>query len=274
MRSRLIVFVFAVAPLFAGTRSVELSAAHGYQSAVQTFPDPIYVGENNYVAATAAQSRLRARFQNFFPASFDLAYQALSVQSGEKTLFGKTYTQGGYFSSFLRAGSHIDAGWIRWHFGFAVLATFSSRARYDTGTTQVLREVAVDTRLSQTYPSGGFTLFPHAPIRFHLVFLDGDANLLYGWLRLQVEYESGSHTISTAIELLNHASFGKGMPNFVQPPGALVFGYEYQFGQAKLGARFGLVLNSTQGFDRAHVEPGDRLLIELAAGYRFPVADN
>ena len=84
-----------------------------------------------------------------------------------------------------------------------------------------------------------------------------------------MEFETGRHTFFPSVELLNHQSFGKGLPNFVQPPGAFVLGYALAFDAARIFTRVGFVLNATQGFESARVRFADRLLIEFGAGYRF-----
>lgn len=261
-------YLLALLPLAAAPRSLKLSAAFVQQKAIETFPDPIYVGENDYIATNAQQLRLSASFYEFFHSPFELSYQALHVASGEEYRFGKTYSMRGYLSSFLKAGSSVDTGFIRWHYGFATLITFSNRT-YRLPDGSMTNEGAVDTRLSQSYPTGGFTLFPLAPIRFRMSFLDGDANLLYGWLRMQAEYETDGHLLSAAVEILNHASFGKGMPNFVQPPTALQIGYSHQLGAARFGGKLGFVFNPTQGFQNARVGLFERLILEFAISYQF-----
>lgn len=255
--------------LQATERAVDVSAAYSLSRAVETFADPLYVGETDYLSSPAQQMRLMAKLENAFPAYLQLAYQGLSVKSITEARGTNTYSIEGYYTSFIHAATAIDSGVFRWHFGFSALLSFASRSFYDGATGRVLNDMAVNTKLSQAYPSGGFTLFPKAPIRFSLLFLNGDANLLYGWLRLQVEFETGRHTFYPSVELLNHQSFGKGLPNFVQPPGAFAFGYAIRFNEARLFSRIGFVLNSTQGFNSARVSFSDRLIFEFGAGYKF-----
>lgn len=270
MRLSRFIFLLAILPtaLFAN-RAVDVSAAYSVGRAVETFADPLYVDEFAYVSSAAHQAKVQAAFHNFFPAYFQIAYQALSVASQSETRSGRIYKLEGYTTSFLQVATAVDSGIFRWHFGFAALLTFGNRNYYDTTTGAVLNSTAVDTRLSQAYPSGGFTLFPKAPIRFSLQFLNGDTNLLYGWLRIQVEFEAGRHLFFPSFELLNHASFGRGLPNFSQPPGAFVLGYGLTFGEMRLFSRLGFVLNATQGFNNSRVAAADRLLFEFGAGYKF-----
>jgi hypothetical protein len=250
-------------------RSVDIQAAYSYARAVETFPDPLFVDEFAYLSSSAQQAKVQAAFHDFFPAYFQIAYQALSVAAQSESRSGKLYSMEGYTTSFLHAATAFDSGIFRWQFGFAALITFGNRNYYDANTGAVLNDTAVNTRLSQAYPSGGFTLFPKAPIRFSLQFLNGDADLVYGWLRIQIELEAGRHTIFPAFELLNHASFGRGLPNFSQPPGAFVLGYGIKFEEFRLFSRLGFVLNATQGFNNAHVTFADRLLFEFGIGYKF-----
>lgn len=255
------------------TRAVEkvteISAAYGASRFVQSFPDPAYVGETDYISTAAQQARVMAKLTGFYVPGLVLAYQGISVGSNTETRLGNTYRISGYYSSYLHASAFADSGFVRWHVGFAALATFMRRTSADPDSGFTSSSAAVDTRMSQAYPSGGFTLFANAPIRFSMIFLNGDANLLYGWLRLQAEFETESHIFAPAFEMLNHASFGKGVPNFVQPPGAFAFGYTYKAGIVRIGARLGFVLNSTQGFDNARVSFADRLLFEFNVGYRW-----
>ncbi len=275
-QARVSVLLFAAAlpalQLNAKDRAAELSAAYGAARFVQSFADPAYVGETDYISAPGQQARVMARLTGFYVPGLLLSYQGLSVGSHSETRLGNTYRINGYFSSYLHASAFADSGFVRWHVGFAALATLARRTSADTsGTTTT--SAAVDTRLSQAYPSGGVTLFPHAPIRFSMIFLNGDANLLYGWLRLQAEFETESHIFAPAFEMLNHASFGKGVPNFVQPPGAFAFGYTYKTDPFRVGGRLGFVLNSTQGFDNARVTFADRLLFEFWVGYRLGLVE-
>lgn len=247
---------------------MEISAAYQHARYVQTFPDALYVGETDYLAGNAAQVRTMARLTGFYIPQLTLAYQALSVSSARELRHNNTYQINGYTSSYLSAMASTDTRILRWHYGFAALVTFGYRNYADESGT-VLSDRAIDTRLSQAYPAGGVTLFAQAPIRFSMVFLSGDANLLYGWLRLQAEFETDNHIFMPAFELLNHASFGKGLPNFVQPPGAFNMGYAYKLGDARIGGRLGFVLNSTQGFENARVSLTDRLLFEFSVHWRL-----
>lgn len=271
-KSILIFFCTALYGVQAAERSVDLSAAYSLSRAVETFADPLYVGETDYLSSPAQQMRLMAKMENIFPTYLQLAYQGLSVKSVTESRGTNSYSVAGYYASFFHASTALDSGVFRWHFGFSALLSFASRSFYDETTGRVLNDMAVNTRLSQAYPSGGFTLFPKAPIRLSLLFLNGDANLLYGWLRLQVEFETGMHTFRSSFELLNHQSFGKGLPNFVQPPGAFVLGYAIRFDETQLFTRVGFVLNSTQGFDSARVSFVDRLIFEFGAGYKFRIS--
>lgn len=255
------------AGLMASGRIVDLSAAYSQTSAVTTFPDPVFVGEEDYVSAAGLQLRLMADFRNFFSVPLRVSYQGLQVESASESAQGNRHNAAGYYASYLHLSTAIDKGLFRWHFGFSALFTTTTRSHFTS--EGVASETAIHTGLSQAYPSGGFTLFPKAPIRISFLFLPGDANLLYGWLRLQAELEIGSHTFSSSLEILNHASFGKGIPNFVQMPGAFVTGYALRFEKARFFTRFGFVLNSTQGFGGARVAIGDRLLFEFGAGYSF-----
>jgi hypothetical protein len=270
----LIMTLLAVPALSAAEKTVDISAAYSFAHAVATFPDPLFVGETDYLSSPAHQVRLMAKMENIFPQYFQIAYQGISVRSVTETRQNNVYRLDGYYSSFLQASSAVDSGILRWHFGFAALMTLSTRSVYDTTSGTIISEPAIDTRLSQAYPSGGFTLFPKAPIRFSMTFLNGDANLLYGWLRLQVEFEFGDHTIFPSVEVLNHASFGKGLPNFVQPPGAFVVGYAMKFGRSRIFTRLGFVLNSTQGFESTRVNFFDRLIFEFGAGHTFRYGEN
>lgn len=270
----LIFFCTAVSGVHAQERSVDISAAYSLARAVETFADPLYVGETDYLASSAQQMRLMAKMENIFPGFFQLAYQGLSVKSITESRGTNTYSIEGYYASFIHASTAIDSGVFRWHFGFSALLSFASRSFYDEATGRVLNDTAVNTRLSQAYPSGGFTLFPKAPIRFSMFFLNADANLLYGWLRLQVEFEAGIHTFRSSFELLNHQSFGKGLPNFVQPPGAFAIGYGIRLDATQLFTRVGFVLNSTQGFDSARVSFLDRLIFEFGAGHRLVIGNS
>lgn len=255
------------AGLLARGRSIDLSAAYAQTSAVTTFSDPVFVGEEDYVSAAARQVRILADFQNFFSVPFRVSYQGLHIAPASQSAQGNRHDAAGYYSSYLHLSTAIDKGFFRWHFGFSALVTATTRSH--ASTEGIASDMAIHTGLSQVYPSGGFTLFPQAPIRISLLFLPGDSNLLYGWLRLQAELEIGNHTFSSSLEILNHASFGKGIPNFVQMPGAFVAGYALRLEQLRLFTRCGFVLNSTQGFGGARVGFSDRLLFELGAGYNF-----
>lgn len=261
----------AAAPVFGG-KDIEISAAYQRARYVETFPDPLYVGETDYLAGSASQARAMAHLSGFYIPQLTLSYQALSVSSTSETRQNNSYQINGYLSSYLSAMAAKDTGVLRWHYGFAALVTFGYRSSADAAGN-VVSDRAIDTRLSQAYPAGGFTLFPLAPVRFSMTFLSGDANLLYGWLRLQAEFETENHIFMPAFEMLNHASFGKGLPNFVQPPGAFNMGYAYKLGDTKLGARLGFVLNSRQGFENARVSFGDRLLFEFSVAWRLRVAE-
>ncbi len=247
---------------------MEISAAYQHARYVQTFPDALYVGETDYLAGNAAQARIMARLSGFYIPQLTLSYQVLSVSSARETRQNNSYQINGYSSSYLNAMASTDTRILRWHYGFAALVTFGYRNYADESGT-VLSDRAIDTRLSQAYPAGGVTLFAQAPIRFSMIFLNGDANLLYDWLRMQAEFETDNHIFMPAFELLNHASFGKGLPNFVQPPGAFNMGYAYKLGDARIGGRLGFVLNSTQGFENARVSLADRLLFEFSVHWRL-----
>lgn len=268
-----ILFFAALLPalsISAQDKIAEISAAYGATRFVQSFADPGYVGETDYVDSSGEQVRAMARLTGFYVPGLVVAYQGLSVASHSENRFGNTYKINGYYSSFLHLSAFTDSGFVRWHVGFSALATFARRTSADeAGATST--STAVDTRLSQAYPSGGVTLFAGAPIRFSMIFLNGDANLLYGWLRLQAEFETDSHIFAPAFEMLNHASFGKGLPNFVQPPGAFAFGYTYKVEDLRFGGRLGFVLNSTQGFDNARVTFADRLLFEFSVAWRLKI---
>ena len=251
-------------------KGLEISAAYQQARYVETFPDALYVGETDYLSSGADQVRTVAHFTGFYLPQLTISYQALSVSSARELRQGNSYQVNGYFSSYLGAMASTDTRLLRWHYGFAALVTFGYR-NFTDSAGNVLSDRAIDTRLSQAYPAGGFTLFPLAPIRFSMIFLNGDANLLYGWLRLQAEFETEDHIFMPAFELLNHASFGKGMPNFVQPPGAFNMGYAYKLGALKLGTRLGFVLNSKQGFENARVSFGDRLLFEFSVAWRIKI---
>lgn len=259
----------AWAPAFAAKKSVEIAAAYSRMSSVKTFPDPLYLNEYDYVSATAEQGRFGLRMENFFAAPFELTYQGLSVKSASRSAQGNAYQVAGYYTSFLHAASSVDTGVFRWHFGFAAFLTLGTRSYYDSESSSAKSEAAVDTSLSQVYPTGGFTLFPNAPIRFSMIFLNGDANLLYGWLRMQWEFAIGDHTFSPSFELLNHASFGRGVPDLVNIPGAVSFGYALSIAPAKFFTRVGFVLNATGGFHGTPVGISERLILELGASYAF-----
>ncbi len=259
-----------LAPSLAAHKQLEISAAYQQARYVETFADALYVGEADYMSSNAAQARAMARFTGFYLRQLNIAYQALAVNSATESRQNTRQKISGYFSSYASAMASTDTGILRWHYGFAALVTFGYR-NYADPAGNILSERALDTRLSQAYPAGGFTLFPLAPIRFSMIFLNGDANLLYGWLRLQAEFETENHIFMPAFELLNHASFGKGMPNFVQPPGAFNMGYAYKLGALKLGTRLGFVLNSKQGFENARVSFGDRLLFEFSVAWRIKI---
>lgn len=255
------------AGLMAGERSIDISAAWSQATAVTTFPDPQFVGEYDYLGSAAKQARLMAHFRGFFTAPLTVSYQGLHVASGSQSAQGNFHRTNGYYSSYAHLSTSVDAEIIRWHFGIAALFTQATRSHLsDSG---VASESSIDTALSQAYPTGGFTLFPKAPIRISLLFLPADAQLLFGWLRLQAELETGAHTFSAALEILNHASFGKGIPNFIQPPGAFVVGYGIRFEAVRFFSRLGFVLNSSQGFTGARVAFADRLSFEIGASYRF-----
>lgn len=213
--------------------------------------------------------RVEAKFADWFHAPFEIAYQGLAVSSQIRKSGTRSYSMDGYYTSFLHTASSLDTGLFRWHFGIASLMTFSVRSGFDEKSGTVVSERAIDTRLSQAYPTGGFTLFPKAPIRISMIFLPGNANLLYGWLRLTAEFETERHIFFPSVELLNHQSFGKGLPSFVQPPGAFVMGYGIKFEPVRFLTRLGFVLNSTQGFNSARVNFSDRLIFEFAVGYTF-----
>lgn len=268
---RLLVSVILAAgsALAASERAVEISAASSLASAVETFPDPFYVGENDYLSAPAGQMRLMGKLENVMPGFFQIAYQGLWIKGASEKRGRDTYAVTSRYTTFLQLATAIDSGVLRWHFGFAALLTFSDRSSYEQLTGKFVPEAAVNTRLSQAYPSVGLTLFPKAAVRFSAMFLNGDANLLYGWLRLQFEFDAGDHTFMPAFELLNHHSFGKGIPNFAEPPGAFSLGYSVVFGQLRLQTRAGFVLNSSQGFNNARVSFPDRIILEFGASYRF-----
>lgn len=263
---------YAVAAPVYGRKEIEFSAAYQRARYVETFPDPLYVGETDYLAGNASQARAMAQLTGFYIPKLTLAYQALSVSSASDTRQNNSYHISGYFSSYLSAMAAKDTGVLRWHYGFAALVTFGYRSSADAAG-KVVSDRAIDTRLSQAYPAGGFTLFPLAPIRFSMIFLNGDTNLLYGWLRLQAEFETAHHIFMPAFEMLNHASFGKGLPNFVQPPGAFNMGYAYKLGDTRLGVRLGFVLNSRQGFENARVTFADRLLFEFSVAWRLKIPE-
>lgn len=267
MPKYMLMLALLVAPAFAANKSVEIAAAYSLMSAVKTFPDPIYLNEYDYVSATAQQGRLGTRWKNFFAAPFELTYQGLSVKSASRSAQGNTFQTSGYDTSFVHAASSVDTGVIRWHFGVAALLTLGTRSYYDADSAPAKSEAAIDTSRSQAYPTGGFTLFPQAPIRFSMIFLNGDANLLYGWLRMQWEFEIGTHTFFPAFELLNHASFGRGVPDLVNIPGALSIGYALSIAPAQFFARLGFVLNATGGFHGTPVGLSERLIFELGVNY-------
>jgi len=252
-------------PVFAAERAVEISAAYSIMSFVKTFPDPLYLNESDYVSSVTQQGRVRTRFENFFKSPFELAYQGLSIKSASRSAQGNLFYSEGYYSSFMHAASSIDTGIFRWHFGLAALLTLSTRSYSKAGGVE--KEPAIDTALSQVYPTGGFTLFPKAPVRFSMIFLNGDANLLYGWLRLQAEFEIGSHTLSPAVEILNHASFGKGVPDLVTIPSAFSVGYAIRFSSWQIFSRAGFVLNATGGFRGTPVSLSERLIFEVGVNY-------
>jgi hypothetical protein len=269
MPKYLLLLALTCAPAFAQEKSMEVSAAYSLMNAVKTFPDPLYLNEYDYVSATAQQGRLGFRFENFFAAPFELTYQGLSIKSASHSAQGNVFQTSGYYTSFINAASAVDTGVFRWHFGLAAFLTLSTRSYYDAESSSAKSEAAVDTSLSQVYPTGGFTLFPKAPIRFSMIFLNGDANLLYGWLRMQWEFEIGNHTFFPSFELLNHASFGRGVPDLVNIPGAVSFGYALRVAPARFFARAGFVLNATGGFHGTPVGISERLIFELGAGYVF-----
>jgi hypothetical protein len=267
VRKYLLWLALFTAPAFPASKSVEVSASYSLMSAVKTFLDPLYLGEYDYVSATAQQGRLSTRWENFFPAPFELTYQGLSVKSASRSAAGNAFFLEGYYTSFIRAASSVDTGIFRWHFGISALFTATKRSYYDTDSASVKYEAAVDTALSQVYPTGGLTLFPKAPIRFSMIFLPADANLLFGWLRLQAELELGNHTVFPSVELLNHASFGKGMPDLENIPSAFSLGYGVRFEPLQIYTRLGFVLNATGGFHGTPVSLSDRLIFELGVKY-------
>jgi len=267
MRKYLLWLALSAAPAFPAPKSVEISASYSLMSSVKTFLDPLYLGEYDYVSATAQQYHFGTRWENFFATPFELTYQGLSVRSASRSAAGNTFNTEGYYTSFIRLASSVDTGVFRWHFGIAGLFTGAQRSYYDAYSASVKSEAAVDTALSQVYPTGGFTLFPKAPIRFSMIFLPGDANLLFGWFRMQVQFETGIHTFSPSVELLNHASFGKGMPDLENIPSAFSLGYGVRFEPIQVFTRLGFVLNATGGFHGTPVGLSDRLIFELGVKY-------
>lgn len=237
--------------------------------AVEAFPDPLFVGEFDYISSTAQSFFIGINLNGYFSQPLEIGYAGLSVPGKSEARFGQTYTLNGYFSSAFFISSSIDTGIFSLHYGLAALITFANRNQGDLNGNIISSGTAIDTRLSQSYPTFGVTLFPKAPIRFHFHFLDSDANLLYGWLRMQVEFEIKNQIFSPAFEFLNHASFGRGLPNFAKPPGAFFFGYTLKIENFQYKVRPGFVVNSTQGFQNSRVAFFDRLILETSSSFAF-----
>lgn len=250
-------------------REVVISGGATYMRAVESFPDPVFVDEFDHLSSTAQTYNITVSMKDYFSSPLAMGYSVLNVESNSASRLGNNYALDGYTTSAFFISSYADTGTIRWHYGFAALLTFATRSRAGSDGSREAAGYAVDTRRSQAYPVAGFTLFPKAPIRFSFRFLRPDSNLLYGWLRMQLELEINRHTLAPSFEFLNHDSFGKGVPNFAQPPGAIVFGYTYSDNRILYEIRPGFVINSSQGFNNTRVGIADRLLISSSIGYIF-----
>lgn len=264
----LIFFISPNKPLLALGKEVEIGVAYQGSQFIKSFPDPFYINEMDYIGSTATQGRLTGKFTNFFSQPFIISYQALSVKSHSENRGKFTQSITGYYSSYLSLMTELKTGIFQWHYGFAAFVTFGYRD-YNTSGGIIERDLAVNNRLSQAYPSGGFTLFPDESLRFSMIFLSPDADLLYGWFRIQVEYDLHEHVLISSAELLNHESFGKGMPNFIQPPGAFALGYAYKLHNSRFGFRLGFVLNPLQGLNNAHILLKDRFIYGIAISHKF-----